>query len=99
MLFNDSGKEKKWERPGEKKKKGKGNFGHKIYLNIRIWPSSMLFFDSGKGKGMERNKKEREWKGNRKGTKREWEGNGKETEREWRGNEKVILNTQLYSNI
>ena len=44
----------KGKRGKKRKGKGKGKaaLDTQIYLNIRIWPSSMLFFDSGKGKGI-----------------------------------------------
>ena len=58
----------------------------------------MLFNDSGKGKGIEK-----EWKGNGKGTEREQKWNGKGTEGEWKGNGKrkgkLTLDIQLYIDI
>ena len=81
MLFNDSGKGKQMEKGKGKEKEFGGVPGSgpavnsstssrvtlftQLYLNIRIWPSSMLFYDSGKGN---------ERKGNGTGMEREWKG-------------------------
>ena len=79
MLFNDSGKGKQMEKGKEKEFGGVPGSGPavnsstssrvtlftQLYLNIRIWPSSMLFYDSGKGN---------ERKGNGTGMEREWKG-------------------------